>query len=92
MLPGFGQPEDARVRARASEERLIQALATRRLGVFEWDVASRQVIFGVTEGFERVVHRHPDTWAPVLPTYLTAPVTGGPGRRTPTMCRSGARR
>ena len=63
------------MRARASEERLIQALATRRLGVFEWDVASGQVIFGVTEGFERVVHRHPDTWAPVLPAYLTAPVT-----------------
>jgi signal transduction histidine kinase len=62
------------VRALASEERLILALGTRRLGVFDWDVSSGVVVFGATEALARLVPRGPGAPLPVLPAYLTAAV------------------
>jgi hypothetical protein len=70
-----GRPTGTRARLLASEQRLIQALDTRRLGVFDRDVSSGVVVFGVTEGLERLVPREPGAPLPVLPAYLTASVT-----------------
>ena len=73
--PAYGRATGARARLLASEERLIQALATRRLGVFDWEVPSGVVVFGVTEGLERLVPRETGERLPVLPAYLTTSVS-----------------
>lgn len=70
-VPAGGRPKGARARLLASEQRLIQALDTRRLGVFDWDVSSGVVVFGVTEGLQRLVPRELGAPFPVLPAYLT---------------------
>jgi signal transduction histidine kinase len=73
--PAYGRAKGSRARLLDSEERLIQALDTRRLGVFDWDVPSGAVVFGVTEGLERLVPREPRPPLPVLPAYLTTSVS-----------------
>jgi two-component system, LuxR family, sensor kinase FixL len=73
--PAYGRAKGAPAQLLASEERLIQALGTRRLGVFDWDVSSGVVVFGVTEALARLVPREPGAPFPVLPAYLTASVS-----------------